>query len=53
MSSNTADFIEFMNNLFDCLNIRSLYNYNPYKYVLTDFRLVKSFLILVLKYFIN
>jgi len=29
-SSNTADFIEFINNLFDCLNSRSLYTNNPY-----------------------
>jgi hypothetical protein len=50
---DTADFIEFMNNLFDCLNSRSLYSNNPYNSVLTHTGTVETFLINALKYFIN
>jgi hypothetical protein len=42
-ASNTADFIEFINNLFDCLNSRSLYSHNPYLCTLTDSGTVKHF----------
>lgn len=30
---NTADFISFINNLFDCLNSRSSFSANPYNSV--------------------
>ena len=50
---DTADFIEFMNNLFDCLNSRSLYCNNPYNSALTHTGIVKTFLINASKYFIN
>lgn len=49
----TADFIEFMNNLFDCLNSRSLYSNNPYNSALTHTGIVKTFLVNASKYFIN
>jgi hypothetical protein len=52
-SSNTADFIEFINNLFDCLNSRSLYTNNPYLCALTDVGTVKTFLMGASQYFIN
>ncbi|KAL4126514.1 hypothetical protein QTP88_010736 [Uroleucon formosanum] len=50
---DTADFIEFMNNLFDCLNSRSLYSNNPYNAALTHTGIVKTFLINASKYFVN
>ncbi|KAL4153780.1 hypothetical protein QTP88_001613 [Uroleucon formosanum] len=52
-SSNTADFIEFINHLFDCLNSKSLYSHNPYLYSLTDLGTVKNFLIEASQYFTN
>lgn len=52
-SSNTADFIEFINNLFDCLNSRSLYSNNPYRCALTNSGTVMNFLIEASQYFIN
>ena len=52
-SSNTADFIEFINHLFDCLNSRSLYSHNPYLCALTDVGTVKNFLIGASQYFTN
>lgn len=50
---DTADFVQFMNNLFDCLNSRSLYNCNPYKTALTHSGNVKIFLLESLNYFSN
>jgi len=35
----TAEFITFVNNLFDCLNIRSLYSSNPYMCAISKERL--------------
>lgn len=52
-SSNTADFIEFINHLFDCLNSKSLYSHNPYLCALTDLGTVKQFLIGASLYFTN
>ncbi|KAL4135077.1 hypothetical protein QTP88_006734 [Uroleucon formosanum] len=49
---DTADFIEFINNLFDCLNSRSLYTNNPYNSALTHTGVVKTFLLDALQYFI-
>ncbi|KAF0748914.1 Transposable element P transposase [Aphis craccivora] len=48
-----ADFIEFINNLFDCLNSRSLYSNIPYNSALTHSEIVKTFLINASKYLIN
>jgi len=42
---DTVDFIEFMNNLFNCLNSRSLYDYKPYHLALTHSGIVKTFLL--------
>ncbi|KAL4149559.1 hypothetical protein QTP88_003486 [Uroleucon formosanum] len=52
-SSNTADFIDFINNLFDRLNSRSLYSNNAYLCALTDVGTVKNFLIGASQYFTN
>lgn len=52
-SSNTADFIEFINNLFDCLNSRSLYSNNPYRCALTNSGTVMNFLKEASPYFLN
>lgn len=52
-SSNTADFIEFINHLFDCLNSRSLYSHNPYHCAITDSGTVKIFLTDTSQYFTN
>lgn len=52
-ASNTADFIEFIDHLFDCLNSRSLYSRNPYSCALTDSGIVKSFLTDASQYFKN
>lgn len=32
----TSEFVETLNNLFDCLNSKSLYNKNPFQSALTD-----------------
>lgn len=29
-ASDTADFLDFMDKLFDCLNSRNLFSKNPY-----------------------
>lgn len=50
---DTADFVQFMNNLFDCLNSRSLYSSNPYNCALTHSGNVKTFLLAALNYFSN
>jgi hypothetical protein len=42
---DTTDFIKLLNNLFDCLNSRSLYNNNPYNTTLMHTRIVKTFLV--------
>lgn len=52
-SSDTADFIEFINNLFDCLNSRSLYSRNPYCCALTYSGIVHNFLKDAAQYFKN
>lgn len=52
-SSNTADFIEFINHLFDCLNSRSLYSQNPFLCALTDSGTVHNFLKESSQYFTN
>lgn len=41
---NPKDFIDFMNNLFDCLNSRNLFSNNPYNCALNNSGAVKSFL---------
>lgn len=41
-ASDTADFIEIMDRLFDCLNSRNLFSKNPYNCALSDFGVVKS-----------
>lgn len=50
-ASDTADFIDFMDKLFDCLNSRNLFSKNPYNCALTDFGVVKSFLLNAANYF--
>lgn len=50
---DTADFIEFMNNLFDCLNSRSLFSHNQYNAALNHSGTVKTFLLEASKYFLN
>lgn len=52
-ANSTADFVEFINNLFDCLNSRTLYSSNPYKSALTDNNIVKDFLSKASDYFKN
>lgn len=44
-ASDTADFVDFMDKLFDCLNSRNIFSKNPYNCALTDFGIVKSFFI--------
>lgn len=50
---DTADFIEFMNKLFDCLNSRSLFSSNPYNSALNHSGTVKTFLLKASEYFLN
>lgn len=50
---DTADFIEFMNNLFDCVNSRSLFSHNQYNAALNHSGTVKTFLLEASKYFLN
>jgi hypothetical protein len=50
---DTADFVQFMNNLFDCLNSSSLYSSNPYNCTLTHAGNVKIFLLDASNYFSN
>jgi hypothetical protein len=50
---NTADLISFINNLFDCLNSKSLYGHDPYLCAITDSGIVKNFLIKASQYFTN
>ncbi|KAL4100861.1 hypothetical protein QTP88_020890 [Uroleucon formosanum] len=50
---DTADFIEFMNNLFDCLNSRSLFSHNQYNAALNHSGTVKTFLLEASKYILN
>lgn len=50
---DTANFIEFINNLFDCLNSESLFSNNPYNSALTHSGIVKTFLLDASKYFLN
>jgi len=40
-----------MDKLFDCLNSRNLFSKNPYNCALTDFGVVKSFLLNAANYF--
>ncbi|KAE9528673.1 hypothetical protein AGLY_012248 [Aphis glycines] len=35
-AKNTADFVDFINKLFDCLNSKTLYSLNPYNCGLSD-----------------
>lgn len=44
-ATDTADFIKFINNLFDCLNSKSLCRNNPYNSILTHSGIVKTFLL--------
>lgn len=48
---DTADFVQFMNNLFDCLNSRSLYSSNPYNCAFTHSGNINIFLLDALNYF--
>ncbi|KAL4090756.1 hypothetical protein QTP88_025533 [Uroleucon formosanum] len=50
-ASDTADFINFMNNLFDCLNSRNVFSENPYNCALTNSGVVKQFLVNATNYF--
>lgn len=50
-ASDTADFVDFMDKLFDCLNSRNIFSKNPYNCSLTDFGIVKSFLLDAENYF--
>lgn len=50
-ASDTADFIDFMNNLFDCLNSRNLFSDNPYNCALINSGVVKQFLVNATNYF--
>lgn len=50
---DTADFADFMNRLFDCLNSRSLYSKNIYNCALSDTNCVKQFLITASSYFVD
>lgn len=50
-ASDTADFIKFTDRSFDCLNSRNLFSKNPYSCALTDFGVVKSFLLHAANYF--
>lgn len=52
-ASDTEDFIDFNNKLFDCLNSRTLFGKNRYNCALTDSGAVKSFLLDALNYFID
>jgi len=52
-ANNTADFVEFIDKLFDCLNSRTLYNSNPYNCALTNNSIVKDFLSKACDYFKN
>uniref|UniRef100_A0A2S2NPA0 Transposable element P transposase n=1 Tax=Schizaphis graminum TaxID=13262 RepID=A0A2S2NPA0_SCHGA len=52
-ASDTADFVDFMNRLFDCLNSRSLYSKNIYNCALSDTNCVKQFLINASSYFVD
>lgn len=42
---NTANFVELMDKLFDCLNSKTLYSRNLYNCALTDNSAVKDFLL--------
>jgi len=52
-AQDTADFVNFMNKLFGCLNSRTLINSNPYNCALSDVGKVKPFLIKASTYFTN
>jgi len=52
-AKNTADFVDFINKLFDCLNSKTLYSSNPYNCGLSDSGTVKPFLNNAAIYFIN
>lgn len=52
-AENTADFIDFINTLFDCLNSRSLYSENNYNCALSDANCVKQFLLDASSYFVH
>lgn len=52
-ANNTAEFIEFVNKLFDCLNSRTLFSKNEYNCVLSDSGIVKPFLTKASTYFQN
>uniref|UniRef100_A0A2S2P4P3 Transposable element P transposase n=1 Tax=Schizaphis graminum TaxID=13262 RepID=A0A2S2P4P3_SCHGA len=52
-ANNTADFVEFIDKLFDCLNSRTLYSSNPYNSALTDNSIVKDFLSKATDFFKN
>lgn len=49
----TADFIEFVKNLFEYFYSRSLFSHNSYNSTLNHSGTVKTFLLEVLKYFLN
>lgn len=48
-----ADFVDFMNKLFDCLNNRTLISSNSYNCALSDIGKVKEFLLEASTYFEN
>ncbi|CAI6369764.1 unnamed protein product [Macrosiphum euphorbiae] len=52
-AQDTADFVDFMNKLFDCLNSRTLLSNNPYNCALSDVGKVKPFLMKASTYFTN
>lgn len=52
-AKNTADFVDFINKLFDCLNSKTLYTSNLYNCGLSDSGIVKPFVNEAATYFIN
>ncbi|KAL4090996.1 hypothetical protein QTP88_025743 [Uroleucon formosanum] len=52
-AKNTANFVDFINKLFDSLNSKTLYTSNPYNCGLSDSGVVKPFLNEAATYFIN
>ncbi|KAL4121023.1 hypothetical protein QTP88_013608 [Uroleucon formosanum] len=52
-AKNTANCVDFINKLFDCLNSKTLYTSNPYNCGLSDSGVVKPFLNEAATYFIN
>jgi len=52
-AQDTADFVDCMNKLFDCLNSRTIISNNPYNCALSDVVKEKPFLMKASTYFTN